>query len=162
MSLKPQQRARGFTFIELMMTLAILGVLVLVAVPMTQVAVQRDKERELRQALTQIREAIDAYKRAAEQGRIILAVGDSGYPKTLDDLVQGVPDQRSPAKQSLYFLRSLPRDPMHPDPGAKAAETWGLRSYASPPDEPTEGADVFDVFSRSGKTGLNGVPYRQW
>ena len=155
-------RVRGFTFIELMMTLAILGVLVLVAVPMTQVAVQRDKERELRHALVQIREALDAHKRAADQGRIVQKIGDSGYPKSLDELVQGVPDQRSPSKQNLYFLRSLPRDPMHPDPSAKAADTWGLRSYASPPDDPSEGDDVFDVYSRSDKPGLNGVAYRLW
>lgn len=156
------RRQRGFTFIELMMTLAVMGVLVLVAVPMAQVAVQREKERDLRVALAQIREALDAYKRAADQGRILVRLGESGYPKTLDELVEGVPDQRSPTKQNLYFLRSLPRDPLHPEATARPADTWALRSYASPPDDPQEGADVFDVFSRSEAVGLNGVPYRQW
>lgn len=153
---------RGFTFIELMITLAILGVLVLLAVPMAQTAVQREKEKELRAALMEIREALDAHKRAADQGRIVLKLGESGYPKTLEDLVQGIPDQKSPQKQMMYFLRRLPRDPMHPDQGAALADTWGKRSYQSPPDEPAEGVDVFDVYSLSEKVGLNGVPYRKW
>jgi general secretion pathway protein G len=157
-----RRRAAGFTFIELMMTLAIMGVLVMVAVPMAQVAVQRDKERELRSALLQIREALDAYKRASDQGRLVQKLGESGYPKTLDDLVDGVPDQRSPTKQNIYFLRALPRDPMVADASLKPAETWALRSYASPPDDPAEGEDVFDVHSKSGRQGLNGVPYKQW
>jgi len=153
---------RGFTFIELMVTLAIMAVLVTVAAPLAQVAVQREKERELRASLGQIREALDAYKRASDQGRITLKLGQSGYPPSLDDLVDGVPDQRSPTQQKIYFMRQLPRDPLYPDPSARAAETWGLRSYASPPDEPSEGEDVFDIYSKSDKTGLNGVPYKQW
>lgn len=153
---------RGFTFIELVMTLAIMSVLVLVAVPMAQVTIQHNKERELRQALVQIREGLDAYKRASDRGRIALKVGESGYPKTLDELVEGVPDQRSPSRENLYFLRALPRDPMSPDPSAKASDTWSLRSYASPPDDPTEGNDVFDIYSKSEKLGLNGVPYKHW
>lgn len=155
-------RGRGFTFIELMMTLAIMSVLVLVAVPMVQVAVQRQKERDLRVALAQIREALDAYKRAADQGRIPLKIGESGYPKSLEQLVEGVEDQRSPAKQKIYFLRHLDPDPMAPGPVTKPAETWGLRSYASPADDPAEGEDVFDIHSKSDTLGLNGVPYRKW
>ena len=155
-------RERGFTFIELMMTLAIMGVMVTVAVPMAQMAVQRQKEHELRLALAQIREALDAYKRASDQGRILVRLGESGYPKSLELLAQGVEDQRSPSRQKMYFLRRLPRDPMALDTSVAAEQSWGLRSYASPPDQPAEGEDVFDVFSRSDKTGLNGVPYGQW
>ena len=163
------KNARGFTFIELMITLAILATLAMVAAPMAQVAVQREQERQLRTALIEIREAIDAYKRAADNGRIKLAIGDSGYPKKLEDLVNGVPDIRSPRKQNMYFLRRLPRDPFAPAEGngngfasGGAGGGWALRSYASPPDNPTEGEDVFDISSRSTKTGLNGIPLRQW
>lgn len=155
-------RKRGFTLIELLVTLAVMAVLAAVATPLLQVAVQRDKERDLRVALMQIREGLDAHKRAAEQGRIALKVGESGYPKSLEDLEKGVPDQRSLNKQNLYFLRRLPSDPMASNTNLKPQETWGLRSYASPSDEPSEGADVFDVYSKSSKVGLNGVPYNKW
>jgi general secretion pathway protein G len=157
--MRPQ---RGFTFIELMITLAIMAVLVLVAIPMAQLAVQRQKEHELRAALAEIREALDAYKRATDQGRIVVKVGESGYPKSLNQLSEGVDDQRSPSRQKLYFLRRVPRDPFYPAPGASPADTWGQRSYASPPDEASEGEDVFDVYTRSEGVGLNGVPYRKW
>ena len=152
----------GFTYIELMVTLAIMGILVLVATPMAQISVQRDKEHELRVSLVKIREALDAYKRAAEQGHIIVKVGDSGYPKKLDDLADGVLDQRSPNKQKLYFLRQLPRDPFNPDTSLKPSATWGIRSFTSPPDDPSEGDDVFDIHTNSQQIGLNGVPYKQW
>ncbi|WP_426340217.1 type II secretion system protein [Pseudoduganella sp. S-14] len=152
------RRQGGFSFVELLMTLAIMAVLVLVAVPMAQVATQRNRERELRAALTQIRDALDAYKRAADQGRILVRLGESGYPKTLEQLVEGVDDQRSLGRRKLYFLRRLPGDPMQDG----LANGWGLRSYASPPDDPRAGEDVFDVYSRSEKVGMNGVRYKQW
>jgi general secretion pathway protein G len=152
---------RGFSFVELMMTLAIMGTLVLVCVPMAEIVVQRSRERDLRSALIQIREALDAYKRAADEGRIELRPGDSGYPPSLDALVTGVPDQRSPTRRPMYFLRSLPGDPLAAVEAGNAG-AWGLRSYESSADAPQAGADVFDVYSRSLKAGLNGVPYRQW
>lgn len=142
--------------------MAIMATLVLVAVPLAKVTIQREKERELRRALIEIREGLDAYKRAAEQGRIQLKVGESGYPKRLEDLVEGVPDQRSPTKKNIYFLRRLPRDPFYPDENAVPADTWAKRSYASPPDDPSEGDDIFDVASRSETIGLNGVPLKHW
>lgn len=156
------RRASGFTFIELAVTLAIMGVLAAVAVPMVELVSQRYKERELRSALGQIREAIDAYRRATDQGRIPVKIGDSGYPKSLNDLVDGVADAKSPQRQKMYFLRRLPRDPMHPDPTVAAADTWGKRSYTSPPDAPQEGEDVFDVYSLASGKGINGIPYREW
>lgn len=155
-------RVRGFTLVELVVTVAIVGILASAALPMAQLAAQRAKEQELRAGLRQLREAIDAYKLAGDEGRIERDAAGSGYPPSLEVLVEGVNDVRSPAKQKIYFLRRVPRDPMHTDPSTPAVETWAKRSYASPPDEPAEGDDVFDVYSRSERVGLNGVPYREW
>jgi len=156
------QFVKGFTLIEMVVTVAIIGILATIAVPMAEVTVQRSKEAELRNALRQIREAIDAYKRATDEGRILKNATESGYPKKLDDLVMGVPDAHSPADSKIYFLRRLPRDPFQSDPSTPASRTWSKRSYASPPNQPREGDDVFDVASVSERIGLNGVPYKEW
>jgi general secretion pathway protein G len=152
----------GFTLIELMVTLAILAMLSTIALPMAELAVQRGKEQELHAALRQIRDAIDAYKQAYDEGHIINKVGESGYPPTLDILVQGVNDAESPKEQKLFFLRHIPRDPFVRDDNIPAAETWGKRSYASSADDPQEGDDVFDVYAPVAATGINGVPYKEW
>jgi general secretion pathway protein G len=153
---------RGFTYIELIVTLAIMAVLVMVAVPSMRYMIQKQKEYELRLALAQIRQGIDSYKHAADVGRIQKDVDATGYPPRLNDLVSGVPDQTAPDHHKLYFLRSLPADPFFADSTADPASTWGLRSYASPPDAPVAGSDVFDVYSLSTQTGLNGIPYKRW
>ena len=155
--------ARGFTVLELVITVAILSLLATAAVPSAQLLYQRERERELRASLRTIRAAIDAYKAAADTGRVRRKVDQTGYPPDLQSLVDGVDDASSPKEGvKIFFLRRLPRDPFWPDATTPAAETWALRAYATPPDDPQPGDDVYDVYSRSSRTGLNGVPYRDW
>jgi general secretion pathway protein G len=156
-------RCSGFTFIELAITAAIVALLATLVVPMAELAVKRNQEHELRLALRDIRNALDAYKRAVDEGRVLSEPGKSGYPPTLTALVDGVPDQKSPDHNAkIYFLRHVPRDPMSTDAARANDETWGKRSYQSPPDAPAEGDDVFDVYSLATGTGINGISYKDW
>jgi general secretion pathway protein G len=148
-------KAKGFTLVELLVVVAIVALLASIAAPLAEMSWQRGKEQELRHALRQIREAIDAYKRASDEGKIERKADASGYPPNLAVLVDGVEDKQDPEKSKIFFLRRVPRDPM-------TGEDWGLRSYASPANDPQPGKDVYDVYSRSEEAGLNRVPYREW
>lgn len=152
---------KGFTLIELLVTLALISLFATLALPLGELTVKRGQEAELRAALRQIREALDGYKQLADDGRIALRPGDSGYPPTLNTLVEGVVDIKSPDRQKIYFLRRIPRDPLA-ESSLKAEGSWGKRSYKSPYDRPRPGDDVYDVYSLSTGVGINGVPYSEW
>lgn len=154
--------AKGFTLIELLLTLALLATLATVAYPLTALMGKRDRELDLQRSLREIRRAIDSYKEASDDGRIEKSVTASGYPPSLQTLVDGVTDQTNLQGQKLYFLRRIPRDPLCECPELAAEKTWQLRSYKSSADNPQEGEDVFDVSSRSTRESLNGTLYSQW
>lgn len=154
---------KGFTLIELIMTVAIIGLLATVTLPLAELSVQHSKEQELRLVLREIRVALDAYKQAVDDGHIIHSAEKTGYPESLQVLVDGVSDVKDPTnKNKIYFLRRIPRDPMAKDSNQSNEGTWGKRSYQSSADDPQEGDDVFDVYSLSERTGMNGIPYRNW
>ena len=154
--------AHGFTLIEMVITTAIVVVLSSAVMPLAELAVQRTKEQDLRRALREIRTALDAYKQASDDGRVLRRTAESGYPRRLEDLIEGVDDLKSPRKEKMYFLRRLPRDPFAADAQLSATATWGKRSYASPLDDPRDGEDVFDVYSLAPGKGINGYPYQEW
>lgn len=122
------RHSSGFSLIELLITLAVVAVLSGVVVPVAQTAIQRGKEQDLRIALRELREAIDHYKKAGDEGRIRKTMTDTGYPKKLEILVEGEEGLRDPRHRKIYFLRRIPRDPMHPDASVPPADTWAKRA----------------------------------
>ena len=144
---------RGLTLVELIVTVAILGLLAAAALPVARIEVRRQKERELRAALWMIRDGIDRYKDAADKGGIMVKVDSNNYPPDLDTLVKGVDMQGIKMK----FLRRIPIDPM------TGNMEWGLRSMQDDPKSDTFGGQsVFDVYSKSQGTALDGTKYADW
>jgi general secretion pathway protein G len=147
-------RARGFTLLELIVAATILSILTLMALPLARVTIQREREKELRAALWEMRDAIDRYKDAADRQAFQTKVDSNGYPPDLETLVKGVEAQGG---KKIRFLRSIPVDPM-----TKSKE-WGMRSMQDDPDSDSFGGQsLFDVYTKSTGTGLDGTKYKDW
>ena len=155
---------KGFTLVELIVALTILSILAWSALPLGKIAIQREKEVELRRDLRIIREAIDAYKKLSDEKKIEVKEDTEGYPPTLEVLVKGAEVQgqeqtggKSKGKRTVKFLRRIPRDPM------TDSLDWGLRSYQDPPDSDKWGEEnVYDVYTKSQAKALDGTRYRDW
>lgn len=152
----------AFTLVELLVASAILATLAMIAVPVAELTIKRQREAELKVALRTIRNGIDAYKQAVDTGKIVRNAVGTGYPKRLEDLVDGVENQTDPERRKIYFLRRIPPDPFAPLDGITPAETWQLRSYASSAKNPVAGDDVYDVYSKAVGVGTNGLAYANW
>lgn len=147
------RRQRGLTLVELVVALTLLAILVGAAVPVVRIRVQRERERELRRDLWEMRDAVDHYKDAADRGAFQIKLGSEGYPPDLDTLVKGVDVQG----KKLRFLRRIPVDPM------TGNTDWGLRSMQDDPDSTSWGGqNVFDVYTKSQGTALDGTKYAEW
>ena len=146
----------GFSLLELIVTVTIIALMAGVAIPLARNAIVRQKEVELRRALREMRVAIDRYKEASDLGLIEVTLDTEGYPESLEILVEGV-DQIGAVDRRFRFLRRIPIDPM------TESTDWGLRSYQDAPDATSwGGGNVFDVFTRSGATALDGTRYQDW
>ena len=146
--------ARGFTLLELIVAATILSILTLMALPLARVTIQREREKQLRQALWEMRDAIDRYKDAADRNMFQTKVDSQNYPPDLETLVKGI--EISGGKK-VRFLRSIPIDPM-----TKTKE-WGMRSMQDDPDSTSWGGqNVFDVYTKSEGEGLDGTKYKDW
>ena len=150
---------RGFTLVELIVTVALISILVSLALPLARNTIKREKEIELRQALRDIRAAIDRYKDAADRGQIMADAMANGYPPGLETLANGV-DLLSAVGKKIYFMRAVPIDPMSE---CRCNTEWDLRSDQ---DDPTAGSwggqDVFDIHTKSIDTALDGTKYKDW
>jgi len=150
----PKSESRGFTLMELIVAATILAILTMMAIPLARVTIQREKEKELRRDLWEMRDAIDRYKDAADRQMFQTKVDSQGYPPDLETLVKGVEGQ---AGKKYRFLRSIPVDPM-----TKSKE-WGLRSMQDDPDSDSWGGqNVFDVYTKAEGQGLDGTKYKDW
>jgi general secretion pathway protein G len=153
-------RADGYSFVELLVVTTIILILASAVQPLARVTIQRQKESELRRALRDMRDAIDKFKDAADQGMIPsteLKAGSEGYPPDLETLVEGVSVANDASGRKLKLLRRVPVDPM------TGQADWGLRAYQDKPDATTWGGqNVFDVRSLSGGTALDGSKYKDW
>jgi general secretion pathway protein G len=146
--------ARGFTLLELIVAATILSILTMMALPLARITIQREKEKQLRTALWEMRDAIDRYKDATDRQMFQIKVDSGGYPPDLETLVKGVEAQGG---KKIRFLRSIPIDPM-----TKSKE-WGLRSMQDDPDSDSWGGQsVFDVYTKSEGTALDGTKYKDW
>ncbi|MGD9733026.1 MAG: type II secretion system protein [Desulfamplus sp.] len=147
---------KGVTLIELIAAMAIISILATGIMPLSKMAYKRSREIELRQALRTVRTALDKYKRDADEKKIVVPFNSTGYPKTLEELVDGVPSLVESGRKRKY-LRRIPRDPMTED------GTWNMRSYADEPDSTIwSGEDVYDVYSKSDKSAIDGTFYKDW
>jgi general secretion pathway protein G len=151
---RKSHNTRGFTLLELIVAATILAILTMMAVPLARVTIQREKEKQLRQALWDMRDAIDRYKDAADRQMFQTKVDSQNYPPDLETLVKGVEAQGG---KKIRFLRSIPTDPM-----TKSKE-WGLRSMQDDPDSDSWGGqNVFDVYTKSDGVGLDNTKYKDW
>jgi general secretion pathway protein G len=148
-----KHKQRGLTLIELIVATTIIAVLAAAVLPLARIGVRREKERQLRIALYEMRDAIDKYKDAADRGLFQIKVGTEGYPPDLDTLVNGV----DMGGKKVRFLRKIPIDPM------TGRADWGMRSMQDDPDSQSwEGSNVFDIYSQSQDTAIDGTKYKDW
>lgn len=153
---------KGLTLIELVIVVAIIGILASAVAPLANLSKKRAKEFELKRSLRILRSGIDKYKKAYDNKNIDNEIGRSGYPESFLELIEGVRDIKDPNGRMIYFLRRLPRDPMSTNEFIPPEETWEIRAYDNEPDDFSGGEDIYDIRSSSDNIALNGTAYKEW